>query len=93
MPRQKTYLRRFLAFASNSVILDKPTTEITKEAYMYSILRAAKVKSRNEITKAAEHNLRLRTQRNIDSTKTKLNQVLLNSLGVDLKNASDLQKK
>lgn len=59
----------------------------------YCILRAEKVKSRQQITQAAEHNLRLRFQPNIDAKRTPENQVLVNSLGASLTDATDLQKK
>lgn len=58
-----------------------------------NILRAGKVKSRGHLTSVAEHNLRLRTQKNINPTKTYLNQVLVNTLNVDTTRASDLQEK
>jgi len=58
-----------------------------------NILRTEKVKSRGQITQAAEHNFRLRDQANIDPAKTHLNKILLNSLGVDTNRASDLQEK
>lgn len=58
-----------------------------------NILRTAKIKSRGKITEAAEHNLRLRTQHNIDRSKSNQNLVLVNSLNVDLKKASSLQEK
>lgn len=58
-----------------------------------NILRTEKVKSRQQITEAAEHNFRIRTQNNIDSSRTHLNQILVNTLSVDTNIASDLQKK
>lgn len=58
-----------------------------------NILRTQKVKSRGQITQAAEHNFRLREQNNIDGTRTPLNKILVNSLGVDTSRASDLQEK
>ena len=57
------------------------------------ILRTAKVKNRTQITQACEHNFRLREQSNIDTSKSHLNQVLVNSLGVDTTIANDLQLK
>ena len=59
----------------------------------YCILRTEKVKTRQQITQAAEHNLRLRFQPNIDAKRTPRNQVLVNSLGASLNEAADLQKK
>lgn len=59
----------------------------------YNILRTEKVKTRSQITQAAEHNFRLRTQTNIDPKKSHLNKVLINSLDVSPKIASDLQTK
>jgi Plasmid recombination enzyme len=58
-----------------------------------NILRTEKVKSRAQITEAAEHNFRLRQQANINSANTHLNKILVNSLDVDVTKASDLQKK
>jgi uncharacterized coiled-coil protein SlyX len=58
-----------------------------------NILRTRKVKSRGQITAAAEHNFRTRMQVNIDPTRTHLNQILVNTLNVDTTKASDLQQK
>lgn len=58
-----------------------------------NILRTEKVKTRQQITAAAEHNFRIRTQSNIDASKTPQNRILVNTLNVDTKNASDLQKQ
>lgn len=58
-----------------------------------NILRTAKVKTRKQLTDSAEHNFRLREQANIDSSRSHLNQVLVNSLDVDLKKASSLNEK
>lgn len=58
-----------------------------------NILRTEKVKSKGQITQAAEHNFRLRTQSNIDDSRTPQNCLLVNSLGVDTSKASDLQEK
>lgn len=58
-----------------------------------NILRTEKVKSRSQITQAAEHNFRLRAQTNIDANRSHLNKIFLNSLDVDVKKASDLQNK
>lgn len=58
-----------------------------------NILRTEKVKSRAQITQAAEHNFRIRSQSNIDDSRTKLNKIFVNTLGVDTKKASDLQEK
>lgn len=60
---------------------------------MYCITRIKKVNTRTNITQASEHNLRLRTQPNIDASKSHQNKVLLNSLDVDVSNASSLQEK
>lgn len=62
-------------------------------SYNYNILRTGKVKSKSQITNAAEHNFRLRIQTNIDGSKSHLNQLLFNSLDVSTKDATDLQKK
>ena len=58
-----------------------------------NILRTQKVKSRGQITQAAEHNFRIREQHNIDQARTPLNKIMVNSLGVDITKASDLQEK
>lgn len=58
-----------------------------------NILRTEKVKSRAQITQAAEHNFRLRTQSNIDASRTHLNKILINTLDVDVTVANDLQNK
>ena len=58
-----------------------------------NILRTEKVKSRQQITGAAEHNFRLREQSNIDSKKSHLNKIFVKSLGVDTSKASNLQEK
>jgi hypothetical protein len=58
-----------------------------------NILRTEKVKSRGQITQAAEHNFRLREQANIDPAKSYLNKILVNSLDIDTSRASDLQEK
>lgn len=59
----------------------------------YAILRTKKLKTRAKITAAVGHNLRLRQQSNIDSSKTKLNEILFNSLDVDVAKAASLQEK
>lgn len=59
----------------------------------YCILRTEKVKDRQQLTKAIEHNLRLRFQSNIDAKRTPQNQVLINSLGASLEIAADFQEK
>ena len=58
-----------------------------------NILRTEKVKSRQQITQAAEHNFRIRTQSNIDPARSKLNQIFVNTLNVDTTKSSDLQEK
>lgn len=58
-----------------------------------NILRTAKVKSRGQITQACEHNFRLREQHNIDENKSHQNQILVNSLGVDISKANNLQER
>ena len=58
-----------------------------------NILRTEKVKSRGQITQAAEHNFRLRDQNNINKTRTHLNKIFVNSLDIDVTKASDLQEK
>ena len=58
-----------------------------------NILRTQKVKSRGQITQAAEHNFRLRAQNNIDEARTSLNKIMVNSLSVDITKANNLQEK
>lgn len=58
-----------------------------------NILRTQKLKSRIQITQAAEHNFRLRAQNNIDDTRIPFNKIFVNSLGADTTKASDLQEK
>ena len=58
-----------------------------------NILRTKKIKTRGNITQAAEHNFRLREQSNINSEKSNQNKILVNSLGADTSRASDLQEK
>ncbi len=60
---------------------------------MYAILRTKKLKNRNKITEATEHNLRLRTQHNINDDRSHLNQILYNPLGINLTEASSFQEK
>ncbi|KDD18242.1 MobV family relaxase [Bordetella bronchiseptica] len=59
----------------------------------YAILRTQKLKTRTKITAAAGHNLRLRQQSNIDSSRTKLNEILFNSIDVDVAKAASMQEK
>ena len=61
--------------------------------YNYNILRTEKVKSRSDITAAAEHNFRIRGQHNIDESRTAMNKILVNTLNVDTKKSSSLQEK
>lgn len=60
---------------------------------MYCILRTAKIKDRQQLTDAAEHNFRLRHQSNIMIEKTKDNKILFNSLNVDTTIRNDLNLK
>jgi hypothetical protein len=59
----------------------------------YSITRGAKIKDRAKLTNMARHNFRLRTQSNIDAAKTPKNRIIVNKLGVDHRNADDLNTK
>lgn len=59
----------------------------------YSITRGAKIKDRTQLTSMAAHNFRLRSQSNIDSARTPKNRLLVNKLGVDHRNADDLNAK
>lgn len=64
---------------------------------MYCIAGFRKVKETSKFSQMANHNFRLHLtqteQKRIDSKRSGLNQVLINSLGVDAKNASDLASK
>jgi hypothetical protein len=60
---------------------------------MYSILRTVKIKDRQKISKAAEHNFRVRTQSNINDDLTPDNIILVNNLDVDIRVTSSLQEK
>lgn len=60
---------------------------------MYAILRAKKIKNRDQITSAATHNFRLRTQRNVNKDRSHLNQILYNPLGIDTESAASCQEK
>ena len=59
----------------------------------YSITRGLKIKDRTQMTSMAEHNFRIRTQENIDSSRTPQNRLLVNKLGVNTSIANDLNKK
>ncbi|WP_080937294.1 MobV family relaxase [Burkholderia plantarii] len=59
----------------------------------YAILRTKKLKSKSKLTAVAEHNLRLRTQENIDADRSHLNQILYNPLGIDRNDATSFQRK
>lgn len=60
---------------------------------LFAILRTKKLKSKSKLTAAAEHNLRLRTQANIDADRSHLNQILYNPLGIDSNDATSFQRK
>lgn len=60
---------------------------------MYSIIRINKIKDRAQATEAMEHNLRLRTQSNIDPTRSKYNKCLFDNLGVDPTQSNSFQTK
>lgn len=60
---------------------------------MYAILRAKKIKNRDQLTFSARHNFRLRTQRNVNNDRSHLNQILYNPLGIDTKSAASCQEK
>lgn len=59
----------------------------------YSITRGAKIKDRTQLASMAAHNFRLRTQSNIDVQRTPKNRLLVNKLGVDHRDAADLNAK
>lgn len=58
---------------------------------MYNSLRIEKIKSRDQMNKTAAHNFRLHSQPNIDASRTPLNQILLNTLNMDLKSRKGFQ--
>ena len=60
---------------------------------MYSIIRINKIKDRAQATEAMEHNLRLRQQSNIDSTRSKYNKCLFDNLGIDPTQSNSFQTK
>ena len=60
---------------------------------MYSIIRINKIKDRSQATEAMEHNLRLRTQSNIDSSRSNWNKCLFDNLGIDKTKSSSFQEK
>lgn len=60
---------------------------------MYAILRTRKLKNRLQISRACQHNLRTRQQPNIDSARSELNQILVNTLDIDIKDATGFQHK
>lgn len=49
----------------------------------YNIMRIKKIKDKKKMSDVAGHNFRLRQQENVDSTKSHLNQILLNNLNID----------
>lgn len=59
---------------------------------MYAILRAKKLKSLAQITNAAKHNLRLRSQSNIDCSKSKSNKILFNPFAIDPLSSTSFQE-
>jgi hypothetical protein len=63
---------------------------------MYCIAQFEKVKDTRKITAMANHNLRLHLsvadKKKIDPTRTKLNRLLENPLGIDLKRASSMAR-
>ncbi|MBC3884740.1 MobV family relaxase [Undibacterium griseum] len=59
----------------------------------YAVLRTKKIKNRSHLTSAVRHNLRLRHQKNIDSSRSELNQILINDFGIDMKSGPDFQVK
>lgn len=50
---------------------------------MYSTIRTEKIKDRKKATEAIEHNLRLRSQSNIDRSRTMWNRCLFDGLNID----------
>jgi Plasmid recombination enzyme len=60
---------------------------------MYCITRIKKVKDRKQINLAANHNFRLRFSRSVDKEKTIDNEILFNSLNVDVNDTSSLQNR
>lgn len=60
---------------------------------MYAVLRTKKIKSRYHLAGAVRHNLRLRVQKNIDSSRSELNQILVNDFGIDCTSAAEFTAK
>lgn len=60
---------------------------------MYAVLRTKKIKNRYHLAGAVRHNLRLRKQKNIDSSRSELNQILVNDFGIDCTSAADFTAK
>ncbi len=60
---------------------------------MYAVLRTKKIKNRYHLAGAMRHNLRLRKQKNIDSSRSELNQILVNDFGIDCTSAAEFTAK
>jgi len=60
---------------------------------MYCITSGKKIKTRQQINSAAEHNFRISIPHNVDGKRSSQNQILVNSLGVEPSQISSLQKK
>lgn len=60
---------------------------------MYSIIGINKIKDRSKANEAMEHNLRLRTQANVDSTRSNWNKCLFDNLGIDPTRISSFQEE
>ncbi len=70
------------------------TTKITNRVKpQYAVLRTKKIKSRYHLAGAVRHNLRLRKQKNIDSSRSELNQILVNDFGIDCTSAAEFTAK
>ncbi|MDN7816056.1 MobV family relaxase [Burkholderia vietnamiensis] len=70
------------------------TTKTTRKIKpMYAVLRTKKIKNRYHLAGAMRHNLRLRKQKNIDSSRSELNQILVNDFGIDCTSAAEFTAK
>lgn len=60
----------------------------------YSITRGLKIKDRTQMASMANHNFRIKgAQDNVDASRSPLNRLLVNKLGVNTKSAGDLNTK
>ncbi|MDN8115484.1 plasmid recombination protein [Burkholderia vietnamiensis] len=60
---------------------------------MYACLRTKKIRNRYHLAGAMRHNLRLRKQKNIDSSRSESNQILVNDFGIDCTSGAEFTAK